>query len=127
MFFDKWNKLKKEINEKEKNIFFREWQVWYISMWKNIWFEQNWKNKDFSRPVLVLKKFNKNIFLWIPTTTVEKSWKFYFDIWKINWINNFLILSQIRLYSSKRLISIIWGIHKDILKEIKQKISRLIE
>ena len=72
-------------------------------------------------------KFNKDIFLWIPTTTIKKEWKFYFNIGNIKWKKNFLILSQIRLYSSKRLLKIIWWINKDILKEIKQKISKLIE
>jgi len=127
MKFDKWNKIKKEIHKKDEIPFFRNWQIWYISMWVNIWFEQDWKNDTFSRPVLILKKFNKDIFLWIPTTTVEKEWRFYFDIWKIRWEKNFLILSQVRLYSSKRLENIIWWIDKDILKEIKQKISKLIE
>jgi len=125
--FNKWNSLKKEINKNDKIPFFRNWQIWYISMWVNIWFEQDWKNDTFSRPVLILKKFNKDIFLWVPTTTIKKEWKFYFNIGNIKWKKNFLILSQIRLYSSKRLLKIIWWINKDILKEIKQKISKLIE
>ena len=125
--FDKWCNLKKEINRKNKIPFFRDWQIWYISMWINIWFEQDWKKSNFSRPVLILKKFNKNLFLWISTTTVKKSWKFYDNLWDINWKINYLILSQVRLYSSKRLLSHIWWISRENLKSIKEKINKLIE
>ena len=128
--FEKWNNLKQEINSTDELEipYFREWQVWFISMWINIWFEQDSKNNKFSRPVLILKKFNKDIFVWIPTTTKkEKIWKFYFNIWIVNEEENNIILSQIKLYSSKRLLSHIWWISQIMLKEIKQKINELIE
>ncbi len=127
--FDLWNNEKKKIHTKSESKipYFREWQVWFISMWINIWFEQDGKNEDFSRPILILKKFNKDMFLWIPSTTKVKHWFFYYDIWNIKWQNNFLILSQIKLYSSKRLLSHIWWIEECKLKEIKQKINALIE
>jgi len=125
--FNKWSNLKKEINKKYKIPFFRDWQIWYISMWINIWFEQDWKKENFSRPVLIIKKFNKDLFLWISTTTVKKYWKFYDNLWDINWKINYLILSQVRLYSSKRLLSHIWWISIEKLKNVKEKINKLIE
>ena len=125
--FDDWNNLKQKINKKNNIIYFREWQVWYINMWINIWYEEDWKKENSSRPVLILKKFSKDTFLGISTTSIEKKWKFYFNIWEINKINNFLILSQVRLYSSKRLLSHIWWISIEMLKNVKKKISKLIE
>ncbi len=125
--FDDWNNLKQKINKKNKIVYFREWQVWYINMWINIWYEEDWKKENSSRPVLILKKFSKDTFLGISTTSIEKKWKFYFNIWEINKINNFLILSQVRLYSSKRLLSHIWWISIEMLKNVKKKISKLIE
>jgi mRNA interferase MazF len=122
-----WHNEKIKISKNIEIPFFREWQVWYINMWINIGFEENWKNKDFSRPVLILKKFSKDTFLWIPTTTIKKEWKFYDNIWELNWKQNYLLLSQIRLYSSKRLLSNIWWISKSKLIEIKEKIKKLIE
>jgi len=124
--FNLWNENKKELDKQENIKYFREWQIWYISMWINIWFEQDWKWKKFERPILILKKFNKDIFLGIPTTTIKKNQKFYFNIWKIKWKENYLILSQIRLFSSKRLINIIWWINKILLKQVKQKISKIL-
>jgi len=127
--FENWNKLKQNIDSKNQNTipFFREWQIWYINMWVNIWYEEDWKNIDYTRPILIIKKFSKDTFLWIPTTTSEKIWKYYYDIWIIWNKNNYLILSQIRLFSSKRLVSHIWWISLINLKDIKQKINKLIE
>jgi len=125
--YNNWNKLKQNINKKNKIIYFREGQIWYINMWINIWYEEDWKKENYSRPVLILKKFSKDTFLWVSTTSISKKWKFYYNIWKIKWIENFLILSQIRLYSSKRLLSHIWWISIEESKIIKKKISKLIE
>jgi len=127
--FEYWSNLKQNINstDESKIPYFREWQVWFISMWLNIGYEEDWKNEDYSRPVLILKKFSKDVFLWLPTTSIPKTWKFYYDIWEVNWINNFVILSQIKLYSSKRLLSRIWWKNKEMLIDIKKKISKLIE
>jgi len=125
--YNKWSKLKQKINKKKNIVYFREGQIWYINMWINIWYEEDWKKDNYSRPVLILKKFSKDTFLWISTTSISKKWKFYYNIWNIKWINNFLILSQIRLYSSKRLLSHIWWISIEESKNIKKKISKLIE
>ena len=125
--YNNWNKLKQNINKKNKIIYFREGQIWYINMWINIWYEEDWKKENYSRPVLILKKFSKDTFLWVSTTSIRKKWKFYYNIWEIKWIENFLILSQIRLYSSKRLLSHIWWISIEESKNIKKKISKLIE
>lgn len=122
-----WHDMKLKLSKNNKVLFFREWQIWFISMWLNVWFEENWKNYNFSRPVLILKKFSKYVFLWIPTTTSKKEWKFYEYLWEINQKQNYLLLSQIRLYSTKRLLSHIWWVSKNKLLEIKQKIKKLID
>ena len=124
--FENWNLEKQQI-EKIKNLrTFREWEIWYISMWKNIWYEQNWKGSDFLRPILIIKKFNKNIFYWIPLTSKIKNNKFYFQFESNKWKINYAILSQMRLFDSKRLISNIWTIKYKDIKELKKKLIKLI-
>lgn len=126
--FNNWNIQKQTLNNIEDEFipYFREWQVWFIAMWINIWFEQDGKNTDFRRPVLILKKFNKEIFLWIPLTKTKREWKFYFELEILKEFKSYALLSQIRLYSSKRLLSHIWWINNINLDNIKQKISSLI-
>lgn len=47
-------------------------------MGQNIGFEQNGKGDNFVRPVIILKKFNKNMFFGIPLSTQIKDGKFYY-------------------------------------------------
>ena len=124
--FEKWNQEKILLNKNNNLRTYREWELWYISMWKNIWFEQDWKWEKFLRPVLIFKKFNKNIFYWIPLTTKEKNNIFHFWFINTKWKQSFAILSQMRLFDSKRLLRNIWSIKFRDLKILKQKIKELI-
>lgn len=124
--FEKWSELKASLNLRDEIPYFREWQVWFINMWLNIWFEQNWKNENFQRPILIVKKFNKNMILWIPLTKTKRFWKFYKELDIVEEFKSYAILSQIKMYSSNRLLSHIWWISLLELKDIKKKINTLI-
>ena len=65
--FDKWNELKKEIDKREKILKFRERDIWFLNIGKNIGYEQNGKGEEFLRPVVVLRKFSNRYFLAIFT------------------------------------------------------------
>ena len=62
--FDQWNELKKkiEVEKNEPDKFPKEGEVWMSSLGKNIGFEQNGSGDNFSRPVLIVKKFNNHMF-----------------------------------------------------------------
>jgi len=123
---ENWNKLKIQLNNSNRNINFHEKEIWYMSVWENIWFEQNWKWDNFLRPVLVFKKFNKQLFYWIPLTSKEKEWKFYYNFEFKKWIKSSAILSQMRLFDSKRLFRRYWMISKSFYKELSIKIKKLL-
>ena len=128
--YDKWNNIKKEINKETKYRNFKEREIFYIKMGENIGFEQNGKGEEFVRPVIVLKKFNKDIFFGIPLSSKIKDGVFYhkFEFVKYNNISvNIALLSQLKLYSSKRLLNKIGMINKDDFLSIKSKLKRLIE
>jgi hypothetical protein len=97
-----------------------------MSVWENIWFEQNWKWDNFLRPVLVFKKFNKQLFYWIPLTSKNKEWKFYYNFEFKKWIKSSAILSQMRLFDSKRLFRRYWMISKNFYEELSIKIKKLL-
>ena len=77
--FDKWNNLKKEINSKKQKFYVKQREVWSVRMWKNVWFEEDWKWEDFERPVLVLKKI-WIMYLCISMTTQWKDNDFYYKL-----------------------------------------------
>lgn len=123
-----WFKLKTWLIFIQKEIpYFYEREIWFIQMWKNVWFEQDWKWENFLRPVIILKKFWKETFIWIPLTSKYKIGNYYlkFNIENTTKVN-FAILSQIKNYSSKRLVSKLWNISKEDFIELKEKTIKLI-
>ncbi|MEI6528427.1 MAG: type II toxin-antitoxin system PemK/MazF family toxin [bacterium] len=124
--FDKWNESKKVIHHKNEDKFYHEREVWWCSLGINIGFEQDGKGEEFSRPILIIKGFSKNVFLCVPLTTKLKQGKFYQDIDLGDKIIRKVILSQIRLIDSKRLENKICTIDELQFQTIKQKITRLI-
>jgi mRNA interferase MazF len=125
--FDKWNKEKKQVNNKIPgyDFFFHAREIWWCSVGVNVGVETDGKNNNFERPVLILKKFNKEHFWGIPLTTNEKEGDFYQKI-KHNKGTSWAILSQIRSFSTKRLLRKIGRISEDELLQIKSKIKCLI-
>jgi mRNA interferase MazF len=125
--FDKWNKSKELIHYKNEDKFYHEREVWWCSLGINIGFEQDGKGDKFSRPVLIIKGFSKNVFLCVPLTTKLKEGRYYNDIILNDGVKRKAILSQIRLIDSKRLIEKVCTIDEVQFKTIKQKIIQLLE
>lgn len=123
--FDKRNKQKQSLHTQERQVFFKERDVFFMSMWKNIGSEQNGKGKKFARPILVIKKFNNHMFWGIALSTVEKKWQYY-DVFMLWDKKQTVILSQLRCYSKKRLLDKIWMISKEDFFRIKEKIRMLL-
>ena len=75
--FDDWNLVKKNLDKNDSSPTFQKREIWWCSIGLNIGHEENGKNKDYSRPVLIIRKFNNHIFWGIPLTTQikEKNWQ----------------------------------------------------
>ena len=65
--FEEWNTIKQKI-DKATHIPPRinEGEVWWVSIGLNVGSEIYGKNKDFARPVVILKKLNKKMYLVAP-------------------------------------------------------------
>jgi mRNA interferase MazF len=100
--FDAWNEQKKKINARDSDAFFHEREVWWCSLGVNIGFEQDGTNELFERPVLIVKKFNRDVLWILPLTRSDKENRYYVPI-TVGDENSTVILSQLRLISSKRL------------------------
>ena len=62
--FGKWMSLKEKVNAKSTNPpFVKEGDIWWINIGQNIGFEICGKGSAFLRPVIILKKLSKKIFL----------------------------------------------------------------
>ena len=125
--FHLWSDKKQLIDKKISLISFEENQIVYINMGKNIGFEQDGKGKDFLRPVLIYKKFNNHQFLGFALTSKKKEGKFYAPVHHSG-KTSYVILSQLRTYSAKRLVNkkAVAKIHKEKMKVIHEKFINLI-
>ena len=125
--FDKWNTIKKEINQKNTIWTIKPREIYWVKIGKNIGYEQDGKGENFLRPVLILKKFNKNVFIGIPLTSQEKSHYLYFKFNYKNNKNSYAILSQIRLYDVKRIYSKSGKINYEDFQQLKEQIKNILD
>lgn len=125
--FEQWNKRKTWIDGVKPRVFFHERDIWWSAMGFNIGFEQDGKGGKFSRPVLIFKKFNNEVFWALPFTTKEKSGKFYANVNMPGEGKQAVILSQLRLMDAKRLLSKIGSLSKDEYLTIQKAITNICE
>jgi len=103
--FDRWNEVKKELDIFDKDILFNEREIWLCHLGLNIGIEQNGAPYNFSRPVLIFKKYSSKHALCFPLTSKGDDNKFYFPLFNYNFLKlkSYIILSQIRTIDCKRL------------------------
>lgn len=101
-----WTRLKCRLQITEpKHTYFNEREIWWAHLGENIGSEQNGKNEQFDRPVLIVKKFNAAMLWILPITTTNKERPYYFTVAHEDGQRQVkIILSQIRTISAKRLI-----------------------
>ena len=123
--FDRWNEKKKAANDSEIEIYFYEREIWWCAIGVNVGFEQDGKGERFARPVLVLKKYSKNVFVGIPLTTAKRESKYHHSFPFLGGISTAL-LSQVRLFDSKRLLVKMGRISKDEYEEVRKRVKSIL-
>ncbi len=124
--FKNWHDKKSQIDQIIKRPFFHLREVWFCYMGINVGFEQDGKGDDFLRPVVIIRKFNNEIFWGIPLTSTIKNSKYYFPITLYNQGTGSAILSQIKLIDARRLSYKIGDISETEFSELTKKLKELI-
>jgi len=124
--FHEWHIKKTMIEHTDYvRVFFHEREVWWCSLGYNVGFEQDGKGRMFARPVLVFKKFNKEVFWALPLSTKLKKGKLYEPIKLYDNIARVAIISQLRLIDGKRLIDKIGSISEMNYRNIQKAVINL--
>jgi mRNA interferase MazF len=127
-----WTPLKKCLNNQEElRLSFDEREIWYCHLGENIGFEQDGRGELFLRPVVIIKKFNNEIFWGIPLTRTHKILPFYFSFVPHLVSNDSpkestAILSQVRLTDARRLRRQIGRISEQDFSLLKEKFKALL-
>jgi mRNA-degrading endonuclease toxin of MazEF toxin-antitoxin module len=126
--FDRWNEIKKSIEQEldDPDKFPKEGEVWMCALGKNIGFEQNGSGESFSRPVMIIKKFNNHMFWTIALSTKQKRFDFYFNYTDPNGLKVAGILAQLKLTSQKRLKRKLYEMEPSNFMEVKEKLKKFL-
>jgi sulfate adenylyltransferase subunit 1 len=127
LIFEQWNEKKQIIHNEKKYLKFRERDILFLSVGKNIGNEQYGKGEEFLRPVLVYKKFNKRTFLGIPLSSVEKNGSYYFSFNYTKDIISTANFSQIKTFDIKRAKYRSGVINEQDFEKLSKKLIKLLE
>jgi mRNA interferase MazF len=122
--FDMWNNQKKLTDSFDSsNTYFKERDIWWCYVGANVGQEQDGKGERFMRPVLVFKKFTRNLCWAIPLSTKVRSGNFFFPLLAESNIIRIATLPQMRLIDTKRLIEKLDSISEMEHGFVKEKIT----
>jgi mRNA interferase MazF len=126
--FDRWNEIKKQLATEEPlpPAFPKSGEVWMCALGMNLGREQNGGPRDFSRPVLVVQKFNNEMFWVVPLTTKQKALDFYFNFDDPSGAHVAAVLPQLRLVSVNRLRRDIYVLPAVLLGEVRARLRAFL-
>lgn len=105
--FIEWTKkkIRHHINEEVGKKYFREKEIWWAAVGKNIGFEINGKNDLFERPVLILKVYSKDMCFILPLSSkIKEPVPWYQKVISLENGDSAVIINQGKIISSKRLL-----------------------
>jgi mRNA interferase MazF len=122
--FGSWNEFKQRYQDRDFiPPLYNEREIWWTSVGVNLGFEEDGKAPKFLRPVLIVKKFNRELFVGVPMSTKLKKNKYYYEI-IVNEKTVSVLLSQLRAFSSRRLEDKLSKIEeKDFDKLVKEMVN----
>lgn len=121
-----WHNLKIRLDGDNNLPTFKEREVWWCSIGVNIGHEIDGKTPGkYNRPVLILKKFNQNLFWGVPLTTQVKINRYYIPI-DFKGKNQCAMITHLRLYDSKRITHMVGNLPEPDFEKIKQAVKNLL-
>ena len=123
--FDEWNKSKKIIHENGENKLYHTRELWWCSLGVNAGSEQDGSGKNYDRPVLILKGLSRQTCIVLPITSSSEKHKMRIPIGEVQDKKASVIISQIRVIDTKRLIYKIRFLDKNIFNNITKTIKGL--
>jgi mRNA interferase MazF len=124
--FNGWMILKDAIHNSDKpSVFYKQREIWWVSIGRNVGFEEDGKGEYYSRPVLVIKGFSKQLFWGVPLSTTKNRGIYYHEF-IVNDKTSVALLSQLRTFDTLRLVSKYGTASQRDFDVIKNKIKDLI-
>ena len=123
--FQKWITKKEELHNRKGVWNFREREIFWCGIGENIGDEENGKSDFFSRPVLIIRKFNKNLFWGVPLTRQVKDNPYYTKI-TFQGKEQCVMITHLRLMDVKRLYTRIGKLDEKDFQIVKMAIKNCL-
>ena len=124
--FNNWNIQKQKIDALAEILLYREREIWWCRMGANIGYEQDGKNEEFMRPILILKGLGKRTLLIAPLTSSAHIHKYRVALGEVDGKSASVIVSQIKVIDVRRLVNKIGHINKPLFQLIQKIIKGLL-
>jgi mRNA interferase MazF len=124
--FTAWHARKSTLNSLSERPYFYEREVWWVAIGHNIGDEEDGKGKKFARPVLVLRKFNRNLFYGVPLSTTKNRGPYHHPFNRQDGSLSVALLSQLRAYDTRRLLDKHGDISKEAYGALQAKLAAII-
>jgi len=129
--FDNWNQVKKNTNQNKRKLGIKPREIFWAKIGQNIGSEEYGKDKNFARPVIIIRQLTTDLFIGIPLTSTLKNDSYFHKFKYINRQNgeveNSAMILQFRVFSIKRLMNKAGIVNKSdfqiIIKKCKEIIS----
>ncbi len=125
--FDNWNFKKKQIDNNGENKFYHSRDIWWCKLGLNIGYEQDGKDEDFQRPVLIVRGLSKNICIVLPLTTSKEEHKYRVSVGVVDNKEAKAIISQIKVVDTKRFVEKIGVLDRENFSKIIKSIKGLFD
>jgi len=124
--FRVWNIFKEKLNNRKREIYFRKGEIWWCALGVNIGYEQDGKNRNFERPILVLRKISRHLALILPLSSKIKNHPYY---QKYKHEGKFFsaIIFQMRVASTKRFLRRLGTLEKSSFTEILDAVVKFVQ
>jgi len=116
--FDRWNGKKKALDSGGNNVDFHEREIWWCSIGVNVGSEQLSQTEDFSRPVVIVRRFTQDVFWGVPLTTKVKEHLPFRIKFILGIHENDALLLQMRAYDRRRLVRKIGVVSEEVFKTL---------
>lgn len=128
--FDEWNEVKKDTQNNQRKLGIKPREIFWVKIGQNIGSEEFGKDKNFARPVIVIRKLTSDLFIGVPLTSTlrddEYFHRFNYENKQHGVIENSAMILQVKSFSIKRVMNKIGFVSKNDFEKIVEKLQRIV-
>lgn len=128
--YDEWNMVKKNTEKQNFTLTVKPREIYWVKIGQNIGSEEFGKDTDFTRPVIIIRRLTKDLFIGVPITTTLKNNDYFHQFSYTNKtrgiVENSAMILQLRTFSIKRVLNKIGKVGTKDFEKIIEKTKMIL-